>query len=141
MSWSRFREGVGPLLDAAAFRAADDQLQAGHPDSPERFFGRGQRTPLLKENVEKELHEAIPTVNEGIGDYWTKGRYEQILEMLATLYVPLNRFFEGVMVMDPNEEIRENRLSLLSWVRTLFDEFGDFSKIVEGESSPKPEQK
>ncbi|WDT76272.1 MAG: glycine--tRNA ligase subunit beta [Candidatus Manganitrophus sp.] len=107
---------------------------------PKGFSGE-VNVPLLKENVEKELHEAIHTVNEGIGDYWTKGRYEQILEMLATLYVPLNRFFEGVMVMDPNEEIRENRLSLLSWVRTLFNEFGDFSKIVEGESSPKPEQK
>ncbi len=103
---------------------------------PKGFSGE-IKTPLLKENVEQELHEAITRINEGIGDYWLQGRYEQILEMLATLYVPLNRFFEGVMVMDPDEEIRNNRLSLLSWVRTLFDEFGDFSKIVEGEPSPK----
>jgi glycyl-tRNA synthetase beta chain len=89
--------------------------------------------------VEKDLHEAISRINEGIGDYWAKGRYEQILEMLATLYVPLNRFFEGVLVMDPDEAIRNNRLSLLSWVRTLFDEFADFSKIVEGEPTPKSE--
>ena len=107
---------------------------------PKGFSGE-INTALLKESVEKELHEAISRINEGIGDYWAKGRYEQILEMLATLYVPLNRFFEGVLVMDPNEEIRNNRLSLLSWVRTLFDEFGDFSKIVEGEPSPKAEQK
>lgn len=107
---------------------------------PKGFSGRVD-TALLHESVEKELHEAISRVNEGIGDDWAKGRYEQILEMLATLYVPLNRFFEGVMVMDPDEAVRNNRLSLLSWVRTLFNEFGDFSKIVEGEPITKPEQK
>lgn len=107
---------------------------------PKGFSGQ-VNTALLKDNVEKELHEAISRVNEGIGDEWAKGQYEPILERLATLYVPLNRFFEGVMVMDPNEEIRNNRLSLLSWVRTLFDTFGDFSKIVEGEPTPKSEQK
>lgn len=107
---------------------------------PKGFSGQ-VNTAFLKDNAEKELYEAISRVNEGIGDYWAKGKYEQILERLATLYVPLNRFFEGVMVMDPNEEIRNNRLSLLFWVRALFDTFGDFSKIVEGEASPKPEQK
>jgi glycyl-tRNA synthetase beta chain len=106
---------------------------------PKGFSGQ-VNTALLKENVEKDLHEAISRINEGIGDYWAKGRYEQILETLATLYVPLNRFFEGVLVMDPNEEIRTNRLSLLSWVRTLFDEFGDFTKIVEGEPTSKSGQ-
>lgn len=103
---------------------------------PKGFSGQ-VNTVLLKEGVEKELHEAISRVNEGIGDYWAQERYEQILEMLATLYVPLNRFFEGVLVMDPNEEIRNNRLSLLLRVCQLFDEFGDFSKIVEGEPTPK----
>jgi glycyl-tRNA synthetase beta chain len=56
---------------------------------------------------------------------------------LATLSEPLNHFFEGVMVMDENPEVRQNRLSLLNGVRRLFDEFGDFSKIVEGESGAK----
>ncbi len=107
---------------------------------PKGFSGQ-VNTALLKENAEKELHEAISRVNEGIGDHWAKGQYEPILERFATLYEPMNRFFEGVMVMDPNEEIRNNRLSLLSWVRTLFGEFGDFSKIVEGEPTPKPEPK
>jgi len=107
---------------------------------PKGFSGQVNAT-LLKESVEKELHEAIARVNEGISDHWAKGEYEQILERFATLYEPMNRFFEGVMVMDPNEEIRNNRLSLLSWVGTLFNEFGDFSKIVEGEPTPKSEQK
>lgn len=121
----------GPLM--TSFKRAIRILPKG--------FSAEVNTALLREDVEKELYEAISHVSEANRIYRTKRQYEQVLEGLATLYEPLNRFFEGVMVMDPDEEIRNNRLSLLSWVRTLFDTFGDFSKIVEGESSPKPEQK
>jgi glycyl-tRNA synthetase beta chain (EC 6.1.1.14) len=63
------------------------------------------------------------------------------LKELATLYEPLNRFFEDVLVMDEDAEIRQNRLSLLFSVSQPFDEFGDFSKIVEGESISKDPKK
>ncbi|MEK7702867.1 MAG: DALR anticodon-binding domain-containing protein, partial [Nitrospirota bacterium] len=63
-------------------------------------------------------------------------RYERlefsaVLEALATLYAPLNQFFTDVLVMDPNEEIRKNRMALLRVVVNLFDRFGDFSKIQD----------
>ncbi|MFY9270691.1 MAG: glycine--tRNA ligase subunit beta [Candidatus Manganitrophaceae bacterium] len=101
-------------------------------------FAEGIDPSHFKEPVEKDLYDAISHIDGEIGIDWNQGRYETILETLATLSVPLNRFFEGVLVMDPDEAVRNNRLSLLLRVRTLFDEFSDFSKIVEGESLSSP---
>ncbi|MBI3805034.1 MAG: glycine--tRNA ligase subunit beta [Nitrospirae bacterium] len=107
---------------------------------PKGFSGEVDPS-LLKEQVEKDLYAAISRVDNTIRADLSEGRYEQVLEILATLYEPLNRFFEGVMVMDPNPEVQRNRLSLLFRIKKRFDAFGDFSKIVEGEGATKPEQK
>jgi len=42
----------------------------------------------------------------------------------------VDAFFDGVMVMDKDEKIRHNRLSLLANVSALFHKIADFSKIV-----------
>lgn len=44
---------------------------------------------------------------------------------------PINTFFDKVLVMDKDEAVKANRLALLSKVRSLFDSFADFSKIVQ----------
>lgn len=103
---------------------------------PKGFQGEA-RESLLKDPSERTLYQALSTAGEAVRSHWEKRKYEQVLWSLATLYDPLNGFFEGVMVMDENPEVRQNRLSLLFSVQKLFDEFGDFSKIVEGEPGPK----
>ena len=52
------------------------------------------------------------------------------LSELATLRPPVDAFFDGVMVMDKDENIRINRLSLLAEISALFHKIADFSKIV-----------
>ncbi len=100
---------------------------------PDGFRGRLD-TNLIKEAAEKNLHQAIVTIEKNIEPLWIEGHYVLILESLAGLFEPLNGFFDAVMVMDKNEAIRQNRLSLLHAVQTLFIRFGDFSKIVENET-------
>jgi glycyl-tRNA synthetase beta chain len=41
----------------------------------------------------------------------------------------VERFFEDVLVMDPDEELRANRLRLLRDVRAKVGRLGDFSQI------------
>jgi glycyl-tRNA synthetase beta chain len=103
---------------------------------PKGFQGAPQES-LLKDPAEQALYQALATAGEAASGHWKKREYERVLWSLSTLYEPLNRFFERVMVMDENSDVRQNRLSLLLSVRKLFDEFGDFSKIVEGESGAK----
>ena len=52
------------------------------------------------------------------------------LSELATLRPRVDAFFDGVMVMDKDEKIRHNRLSLLAEISALFHKIADFSKIV-----------
>ena len=56
--------------------------------------------------------------------------FQAALNKLAALRPPVDGFFEQVMVMDKDEKIRFNRLSLLADISALFHQIADFSKIV-----------
>ena len=60
-------------------------------------------------------------------------RYRAALEKLATLAGPVDRFFEEVLVMDPDETIRRNRFALLAGVVGLIRPIADLSRVVVGE--------
>ncbi len=87
---------------------------------------------LFTHKSEGALWNAILKAVREVDVHYEKPDFAAILEALATLYTPLNQFFTDVLVMDPNEEIRKNRMALLRVVVNLFDRFGDFSKIQEG---------
>ena len=51
---------------------------------------------------------------------------------LLVNFIPLiDKFFEDVMVMDENPEIRNNRLTLLNEANNLFLKVADFTKIIK----------
>jgi len=77
---------------------------------------------LLIEPEEKELFTALLEVRERLTDNSFNALFE--------LKDPINSFFDKVLVMDKDPEIRENRLALLLSIKKIFDSLGDFSKIV-----------
>jgi glycyl-tRNA synthetase beta chain len=58
--------------------------------------------------------------------------YKGALEAIATLRPEIDRFFDAVMVMDPDEAVRRTRLTLLNWVQAGFAGIADFAEIVTG---------
>ncbi len=78
---------------------------------------------MLSESSEKDLLKALDSVSEMIK---SKGYIA-----LYDLESPINTFFDKVLVMDQDLQIRNNRLALLQKVKFLFDSLGDFSKILE----------
>ena len=48
---------------------------------------------------------------------------------IASLRDRVDAFFDGVLVMAEEADIRRNRLALLSVIAALFNKFADFSKI------------
>jgi glycyl-tRNA synthetase beta chain len=56
--------------------------------------------------------------------------YRQKLEAIASLRPEVDLFFDKIMVNDPDEKIRQNRLALLSCLLTEFSRIADFSEIV-----------
>jgi glycyl-tRNA synthetase beta chain len=51
------------------------------------------------------------------------------LQNISALRAPMDRFFDAVLVNDPNPAVRANRLCLLRWVVRTVDRFADFSKV------------
>ncbi len=74
---------------------------------------------LMTEKEERELWEILKSLEN-----------TQDILNLYSLKEPINRFFDKVLVMDPREDIRKNRLALLYRIKKLFNRFADFSKIV-----------
>ncbi len=100
---------------------------------PSGFIGEVDET-ILTHPSEKALYSKYMEVKSVIRPASDKQPYLEVFEKLATLNDPLNQFFDDVMVMDKDEAVRQNRLSLLLAVSRPFRELGDFSKIVEGDA-------
>lgn len=99
---------------------------------PTGFKGEVDETVLIQAS-EKALYSKYVAVHKATVSLSAKQSYSEVLEQIATLNAPLNQFFDDVMVMDKDEKVRQNRLSLLYAVSEPFKTFGDFSKIVEGD--------
>lgn len=56
--------------------------------------------------------------------------YRAALESVATLRPQVDAFFDQVMVMDPDAEVRRSRLALLATIVKSFSGIADFSEIV-----------
>ncbi|HDM75881.1 MAG TPA: glycine--tRNA ligase subunit beta, partial [Deltaproteobacteria bacterium] len=84
---------------------------------------------LFKEDVEKKLYEAFLNTKDRFESFLAEGNYFDAMEEMVKLKEPIDQFFDGVMVMDPDEKLRENRLNLLSAIGTLFSQVADFLKI------------
>jgi glycyl-tRNA synthetase beta chain len=84
---------------------------------------------LLKEDVERSLLGAYRDAEAKIGKLLADEDFDGATAVLLALKGPIDDFFNGVMVMDKDEKIRDNRLALLALVRSLFLLLGDFSLI------------
>lgn len=76
----------------------------------------------FKEDAEKSLYEAIIKVNENTG-------YKTYLESLENLNPFVTKFFEDVLVMDKDENVKNNRLALLTLLKGKYSHLTDFSKL------------
>ena len=82
---------------------------------------------LLNIEAEKDLFEEIKNVETVVAPLLEKGDYEASLDVLARLEQPVNRFFDEVMVMDEDDDLRNNRLNLLGLLKARFDRIADLS--------------
>jgi glycyl-tRNA synthetase beta chain len=88
------------------------------------------REDLLTQPEEKDLFNSLVATKEKITGLLNESEFEEGLRTLSEMTGPINNFFDKVLVMDKNEEIKSNRLSLLKEVRDLASSFGDLSKLA-----------
>ena len=85
---------------------------------------------LLAEQVEKDLGKAYEAASAKAEKEIAAQDYAGAIATLSQLAAPIDAFFDGVMVMDKDEKIKNNRLGLLKLVDNLVCQVADFSKIV-----------
>ncbi|MBR1618688.1 glycine--tRNA ligase subunit beta [bacterium] len=74
------------------------------------------------EDIEKVLYSEIKTVEPD-------SDYKLYLEKLEKLNPTVTKFFEDVLVMDKDENVKNNRISLLTLLKEKYDYLADFSKL------------
>ncbi|UCD78776.1 MAG: glycine--tRNA ligase subunit beta [Desulfobacterales bacterium] len=84
---------------------------------------------LFQHESEDALFAAYQLVKNRVENDLAKGLFDQALVKIATLRNPVDAFFEGVMVMTDDGQVRRNRLALLAHIAALFGKFADFSKL------------
>ena len=84
---------------------------------------------LLKEPAEVRLATHIVVLRDKLAPIFAEGRYQEGLMELAELHEHIKAFFDQVMVMDEDVNLRVNRLTLLSKLRDLFLKVADISLL------------
>lgn len=84
---------------------------------------------LLTEQAEKDLYQALQAITPVVTPLLQARDYTPALTELAALRAPIDAFFDGVMVMADDANIRQNRLGLLAQLRALFTSVADISVL------------
>ncbi|KDN10256.1 Glycyl-tRNA synthetase beta chain [Gilliamella apicola] len=84
---------------------------------------------LLEAGAEGELAKKLAILTNKLSPYFSESRYQDALIELSSLKETVNAFFDSVMVMVDNEEIRLNRLALLKKLQNLFLKVADISLL------------
>ena len=112
-------EAFKALPEAKNLAAANKRIRNILKKSTEDFQKEVQAS-LLIESQEKVLFEELNKIKSATETLIAQKQYEEVLGLLSTLEKYVDQFFEHVMVMSDDMEIRRNRLALL---KTLSDQF------------------
>jgi glycyl-tRNA synthetase beta chain len=84
---------------------------------------------LFHEPAEQQLYEAWKSMHEAFINDMASSAEEDALQALSKLKAPITAFFDGVMVMAENEQVKHNRLALLFNIAADLKQLADFSKL------------
>jgi len=85
---------------------------------------------LLKEKAELNLHHNYESIYPRTKEFICKKEYKKVFKLLGDLCEPVDEFFDQVLVMDKDNNIRKNRIALIKKIGILFNQVADLSKIV-----------
>ena len=110
----------------AAFKRMKNILaQSGHVHDPVAHVTADGVAPAQQELADQAQSVAIEVERRRAA-----GDYESALREVATLRPQVDAFFDQLMVMDPDPDVRASRLTLLAHILHQFSQIADFSQIV-----------
>ena len=85
---------------------------------------------LLREVAEQGLYSAMSLLKPQVDAAFAKGDFATTLQSLAHLRQNVDLFFTDVMVMAEDEQLRRNRIALLSELHRMMNQVADISKLA-----------
>ncbi|HEJ6947881.1 glycine--tRNA ligase subunit beta [Serratia marcescens] len=116
-------------LEAAAALAAANKRVSNILAKSTETLNDSVRASVLKDAAEIQLATHLVVLRDKLQPYFAAGNYQEALVELAALREPVDAFFDNVMVMADDAEVRVNRLTLLSKLRELFLQVADISVL------------
>ncbi len=80
--------------------------------------------------AEEELWKDLSEKEDKFEELIARKKYGDLIEELLDLKEPIDAYFDSVMVMAEDDQLRKNRLGFLNYLKELFFKVGDLSKIV-----------
>jgi glycyl-tRNA synthetase beta chain len=114
----RFEDAVTAYNRCAALAAKD-------PDAGSRAVDPA----LFSDDAERELAAAFEAARGPLLDALGNLELESAIESAAGLRPAVDRYFDAVLVMDPDDAVRANRLAQLAAVTGLIGRIGEFGRL------------
>ena len=115
-------------LDSAEALAAANKRVSNILAKADTAIGEINLTACV-EPAEKALAEAVLALRTEVQPLIAKGDYTAVLDKLANLRVPVDSFFDNVMVNAEDPALRQNRLAILNTLQGLFLQVADISVL------------
>jgi glycyl-tRNA synthetase beta chain len=115
---------------AAANKRVQNIIRKNHEEIGVDLTDATVQPALLKEAAERDLYQAMQDITPFAQGCLDRGDYGQNLRALATLKPFIDDFFEKVMVMCEDKNLRLNRAVLLQQLGRLMNQVADISKLA-----------
>jgi glycyl-tRNA synthetase beta chain len=121
-------EGFLALPEATSLAAANKRIANILRKATGEVSGAVE-TARLQDGPERQLFEHVISMERAVNPLFSRREYTSALTQLATLKEDVDRFFDSVMVMADDPDVRANRLGLLVRLRGLFLQVADLSRL------------
>ncbi|HED3889231.1 TPA: glycine--tRNA ligase subunit beta [Morganella morganii] len=116
-------------LDEAAALAAANKRVSNILSKSDDALNDTVLASLMNAPEEIRLAAYVTDLKSQLAPLYAEGKYQEALTELASLREAVDAFFDSVMVMDKDDNIRRNRLTLLNELRNLFLGVADISLL------------
>ncbi|HCE8947696.1 glycine--tRNA ligase subunit beta [Morganella morganii] len=116
-------------LDEAAALAAANKRVSNILSKSDDVLNDTVLASLMNAPEEIRLAAYVTDLKSQLAPLYAEGKYQEALTELASLREAVDAFFDAVMVMDKDDNIRRNRLTLLNELRNLFLGVADISLL------------
>ncbi|MFT5698199.1 MAG: glycyl-tRNA synthetase beta chain [Desulforhopalus sp.] len=86
---------------------------------------------LLTDEAEKNLFTLFTSISPQVTEAVRMGQYDKALTLMLEMKEPVDSFFDQVMVMADDADVKQNRLNLLTGLGELILQVGDISKFQD----------